>query len=57
MEKNTLRPKKLALKSETLRRLEAGQLEAVKGGAGTTTVATIIFTEGACEGYSWLRRC
>lgn len=57
MEKKTLRLKKLALKSETLRHLEAGQLEAVKGGAGTTTVATIIFTEGACEGYSWLRRC
>jgi hypothetical protein len=56
MEKNNLRPKKLVLKVETLRLLEADQLAAAKGG-GTTTVATIVFTEGACEGYSWLRAC
>jgi hypothetical protein len=56
MEKNNRRPKKLALKVETLRRLEADQLEAVEGG-GTFTIATIIFSEGACEGYSWARSC
>ena len=56
MEKNNRRPQKLVLKVETLRLLEADQLAAAQGG-GTTTVATIIFTEGACEGYSWLRRC
>ena len=56
MEKNSLRPKKLVLKVETLRLLEADQLEAAQGG-GTTTLATVVFSEGACEGYSWLRRC
>jgi len=50
------RSKKLALKAETLRQLEVSQLQAAQGG-GTTTVATIIFSEGACEGYSWLRAC
>jgi hypothetical protein len=54
--KKELRPKKLTLKAETLRLLEADQLSAANGG-GTTTVATVIFTEGACEGYSWLLRC
>lgn len=52
----SLRPKKLALKVDTIRLLASNQLPAVQGG-GTTTVATIIFTEGACEGYSWLRVC
>jgi hypothetical protein len=56
MKKNNLRPKKLVLKVETLRLLEGDQLAAAQGG-GTTTIATVIFTEGACEGYSWLRRC
>jgi len=56
MEKNNLRPKKLVLKVETLRLLEADQLAAAKGG-GTTTLATIVFSEGDCEGYSWLRTC
>ena len=55
MNKNP-RPKKLALKVDTIRLLEANQLPAAQGG-GTTTVATIIFFEGACEGYSWLRAC
>lgn len=54
--KKDLRPKKLTLKAETLRRLEAGQLQAVQGG-GTTTIATIIFSEGACETYSWAKAC
>lgn len=51
------RSKKLALKAETLRLLEASQLQAAQGGVGTTTVATIIFTEGACETYSWYYSC
>ncbi|HEY2289583.1 MAG TPA: hypothetical protein VGM86_02670 [Thermoanaerobaculia bacterium] len=50
------RLKKLTLNVDTLGRLEANQLSAAQGG-GTTTVATVIFTEGACEGYSWLRAC
>jgi hypothetical protein len=54
--KKDLRPKKLTLKAETLRLLETNQLSAAQGG-GTTTVATVIFTEGACEGYSWWRTC
>ena len=54
--KKSLRSKKLALKAETLRQLEASQLQTAQGG-GTTTVATVIFTEGACEGFSWLRAC
>ena len=58
MEKKSLRPKKLVLKVETLRHLEADQLAAAQGGGGSThTVATVIFTEGACEGYSWLLSC
>lgn len=56
MEKNNLRPKKLVLKVETLRLLQADQLAAAKGG-GILTVTTVIFTEGHCETYSWLRRC
>jgi hypothetical protein len=51
-----LRPKKLTLKAETLRLLESNQLAAAQG-RGTTTVATVIFTEGACETYSWWRSC
>jgi hypothetical protein len=54
--KKSLRPRKLALKVDTLGLLEANQLTAAQGG-GTTTVATIIFSEGACEGFSWLRAC
>lgn len=56
MEKNNLRPKKLVLKAETLRLLEADQVAAAKGG-GSLTIATTVFSEGACEGYSWLRAC
>lgn len=56
MKKNNLRPKKLVLKVETLRQLEADQLAAAKGG-DPLTVLTTVFSEGACEGYSWLRRC
>ena len=54
--KKELRPRKLVLKAETLRLLESNQLSAAQGG-GTTTVATVIFTEGACETYSWWRAC
>jgi len=58
MEKNSRCPKKLVLKAETLRHLEADQLAAAQGGgSGTCTLPTVIFTEGACEGYSWLLRC
>lgn len=56
MEKNSQRPKKLALKAETLRLLEADQVAAAKGG-GILTIATTIFSEGACEGYSWAKAC
>jgi hypothetical protein len=57
MNKN-LRPRKLALKVETLRLLEENQLPAANGGqVGITTVITTIFSEGACEGYSWVRAC
>lgn len=57
MNKN-LRPRKLALKVETLRLLEENQLPAANGGqVGITTITTTIFSEGACEGYSWVRAC
>jgi hypothetical protein len=56
MKKNNLRPKKLVLKVETLRQLEADQLAAAKGG-GTTTILATVFSEGACEGYSWAKSC
>jgi hypothetical protein len=57
MNKN-LRPRKLALKVETLRLLEETQLPAANGGqVGITTITTTIFSEGACEGYSWVRAC
>jgi hypothetical protein len=57
--KKDLRVKKLVLKAETLRRLEANQLQAAKGGAesGWVCVSTTIFSEGACEGYSWWYEC
>jgi hypothetical protein len=54
--KTNLRPKKLVLKVETLRLLEVNQLAAAKGG-GTWTLTATIFSEGACEGYSWLYNC
>lgn len=56
--KKALRPK-LVLKVETLRRLEAGQLASAKGGAdsGWACVTTTIFSEGACETYSWWYAC
>ena len=56
MKKNSPRPKKLVLKVETLRQLEADQLAAAKGG-GVFTALTTVFSEGACEGYSWLKAC
>jgi hypothetical protein len=59
--KKALRPKKLVLKFETLRRLEANQLQAAKGGAITDQwscyLTTVTFSEGACEGYSWWYAC
>lgn len=57
--KKDLRQKKLVLKVETLRMLEANQLEAAKGGdeSGWACVTTITFSEGACEGYSWWYEC
>jgi hypothetical protein len=56
MDKNKLRSKKLVVKVETLQRIEADQLAAAEGG-GTFTIATIIYSEGACEGYSWAKAC
>lgn len=53
--KSHLRPKKLALKTETLRLLDVNQVAAAE--AGTTTIATTIFSEGACETFSWFRAC
>ena len=57
MEKNKLRPKKLVLKVETLRQLEADQLAAANGGVILPTIATTVFSEGACETYSWWKAC
>lgn len=54
--KTHLRPKKLALKAETLRLLDTNQIAAAQG-RGVTTVTTTIFSEGACETFSWLRAC
>jgi hypothetical protein len=54
--KKDLRLKKLVLKTDTLGLLEDRQLPAVQGG-GTTTVAATVFSEGACETYSWWYRC
>lgn len=53
--KSDLRPKKLALKAETLRLLESNQVAAAQGGSWTFT--TVVYTEGACEGYSWIKPC
>ena len=50
------RPKKLVLKVDTLGVLEAKQLSAAQGG-GTTTITATVFSEGACETYSWWRAC
>jgi hypothetical protein len=57
--KKTLRPKKLALKVETLRRLEVNELGAAQGAgdSGLACLTTTIFSEGACETYSWLWSC
>lgn len=56
--KKSLRSKKLVLKAETLRRLETRQLVAAQGGeSGWACVTTTIFSEGACEGYSWWYDC
>ena len=57
--KKDLRRRKLALKVETIRQLEASPLEAAKGGAesGWACVTTTVFSEGACEGYSWWYEC
>lgn len=54
--KKNLGPQKLALKIETLRLLEVSQLPAANGGTSETIIATV-FSEGACEGYSWLKAC
>jgi hypothetical protein len=54
--KRTRRPKSLALKVETLRLLEVNQLSAAKGG-GTTALTSTVFSEGACETYSWWYAC
>lgn len=57
--KKALRQKKLVLKVETLRRLEETRLQAAKGGevSGWECVTTTIFSEGACETYSWWYPC
>jgi len=56
--KKSLRQKKLVLKAETLRQLEATQLGVAKGGeSGWYCVGTVIFSEAACEGYSWWYDC
>ena len=55
--KKDLRRKKLVLKVETLRLLEAKQLTPVQGASGWECLTTTIFTEGACETYSWLWSC
>ncbi|MBI4511187.1 MAG: hypothetical protein HY698_16260 [Deltaproteobacteria bacterium] len=57
--------KKMNLNRETLRRLDARKLRAVKGGVeyegdATDVVGTLIttvFSEGACDGYSWVYAC
>jgi|SwirhirootsSR2_FD_contig_21_15877389_length_238_multi_3_in_0_out_0_1 hypothetical protein len=54
--KNNLRSKKLTLKAETLRLLDANQLAIAKGG-GTSTILSTVYSEGACETYSWVRAC
>ena len=57
--KQNVRPKKLVLQRDTLRVLKANQLLAAKGGGENTilTATTTIFTEAACETYSWWRPC
>jgi hypothetical protein len=59
--KKALRQKKLVLKVETLRQLEANQLQAAKGGDLITNwecdLTTTIFSEGACETYTWFWSC
>lgn len=55
--KNNLCPKKLALKVDTLRLLETNQLAAAQGAGGSYTITTTIFSEGACETYSWWYAC
>ena len=57
--KKDLRRKKLVLKVETLRQLQGNQLAAANGGdeSGWACVTTTIFSEGACEGYSWWYEC
>ena len=55
--KRDLRSKKLALKAETLRLLESNQLSAAQGGVGTSSILATVFSEGACETYSWAKSC
>ena len=56
--KKDLRRKKLVLKAETLRQLEGSQLAAAQGAeSGWACVTTTVFSEGACEGYSWWYAC
>ena len=55
--KTSRRPKKLALKVDTLRRLEANQLAAAKGGETFWCVTSTVFSEAACEGYTWWYDC
>lgn len=51
------RLKKLALKTDTLRVLDTNQLAAAQGGGVIYTITTTIFSEGACETYSWWYAC
>lgn len=56
--KKDLRLKKLTLKVDTLGRLEGSQLAAAQGGViNTTSITATVFSEGACETFSWLRSC
>lgn len=55
--KKDLRRKKLTLKVETLRLLEAKELAPAQGASGWECLTTTVFSEGACETYSWLWSC
>ncbi len=50
------KPKKLILKSETLKALDPNRNTAIQGGA-LSSITTTIFSEGACETFPWLRAC
>jgi hypothetical protein len=57
--KQNVRSKKLVLQRDTLRVLKANELPAAKGGGENTviTFTTTVFTEGACQTYSWWYAC